>query len=306
MVANERGQLLLIGGVAIAIVVFSTILFAHSLAVTDGITTTGSADTIERSADREASVERDLGRLAAETRGDDLDEFEARYENALQNYTETHNRVVGGSGGAYLNATLNESASLGNETSQISPGEIDDPDGGPKPKEWVVAKNVTRIAVFNFTFTKGHDSGKPFNITVTGSNGNWWALEVSLNGTGSPKNKTVTIRDSAPGSDIPVCTSPNSGPDSQDLMVNLITGTCNQGSGFKTFSDVTKPPYTINVSKGQKADGTYRFAAIGTFPSTSYDSGDTEPYPVIPAVDTTYDTPSASYNRTVLVEVDDG
>ncbi len=70
MVANERGQLLLVGGIAVAIVVFSTILFAHSLAVTDGITTTGSADTIERTADREASVERDLGQLAAQARGD--------------------------------------------------------------------------------------------------------------------------------------------------------------------------------------------------------------------------------------------
>ncbi|RKS82932.1 hypothetical protein BDK61_2257 [Haloarcula quadrata] len=302
MVANERGQLLLIGGVAIAIVVFSTILFAHSLAVTDGITTTGSADTIERSADREASVERDLGRLAAETRGDDLDEFEARYENALQNYTETHNRVVGGSGGAYLNATLNESASLGNETQQPSSKDIDDPNGGPKPKEWVVAKNVTRIAVFNFTFTKGHDSGKPFNITVEGADGNWWSLEVSLNGT-SPKNKTITVRDSTPMSPTVACSAPNSGP-GNTLEVDLVAGTCNKGSGFRTFSDVTKPPYDINVIKGQKAEGTYRFAAIGDFPGTSYDSVD--PYPVVPAIDVTYDTPSASYNRTVLVEVENG
>lgn len=306
MVANERGQLLLVGGIAIAIVVFSTILFAHSLAVTDGITTTGSANTIERSADREASVERDFGRLAAQTRGDDLDGFEKRYENALQNYTQTHNRVVASSGGTYLNATLNESASLGNETSQTSASEIDDPNGGSKPNEWVVAKNVSRIAVFNFNFTEGHDKGTPFNITVTGSNGNWWALEVSLTRSGPIRDKTVTIRDSTPGSDTPVCSVPNSGSGAKDLSVNLVAGTCNQGSGFKTFSDVTKPPYIINISKGQKADGTYRFAAIGTFPSTSYDSGDTAPYPVVPAIDTTYDTPSASYNRTVLVGVDDG
>ncbi len=41
MVANERGQLLLIGGVAIAIVVFSTILFP-TVSLSLRHTTTGS------------------------------------------------------------------------------------------------------------------------------------------------------------------------------------------------------------------------------------------------------------------------
>jgi len=99
------------------------------------------------------------------------------------------------------------------------------------------------------------------------------------------------------------CSAPNSGL-GNTLEVDLVAGTCNKGSGFRTFSDVTKPPYDINVIKGQKAEGTYRFAAIGDFPGTSYDSVD--PYPVVPAIDVTYDTPSASYNRTVLVEVENG
>lgn len=297
MVAQERGQLLLIGGIAVAIVVFSTILFAHSLAVSDGITTAGSADTIERTADREASVERDLGRLAAKARGDDLDGFKERYEHALQNYTRTHNQVVGTRDGTYLNATLNESASLGTEVNQTSDGMIDDPNGPPTPYDWTVAEDVSRIAVFNFTFTDGHDRGTPFELTVEGANGNQWKLEVSLD---ISMNKKVTIRDNTPAPPTTVCSGP------VDLEVDLIAGECKQGSSFRTFSDVVEPPYKISVSKGQKAEGTYRFAAIGDFPSTSYDPGDTTPYPVVPAVDTTYDTPSTSYNRTVLVEVDDG
>ncbi|RLM89450.1 hypothetical protein [Haloarcula sp. Atlit-7R] len=303
MVANERGQLLLIGGVAIAIVVFSTILFAHSLAVTDGITTTGSADTIERSADREASVERDLGVLAIKARGDNLDGFEGRYEHALQNYTRTHNRVVASSGGTYLNATLNKSASLGTEVNQTSDEKITNQTGAEK--DWTVVSDADRIVGFNFTFTEANDDGSPspFNITVKGANSNWWALEVYRNGTGPIKNKTIKVKNNTSPGGNSVCSAENSGV---DLEVDLVAGTCNDGSGFKTFSDVTEPPYEISVTKGQKAKGTYRLVAIGNFPDSNYKSTNIGQYPIIPAVDTTYDTPSASYNRTVLVEVDDG
>jgi hypothetical protein len=299
MVASERGQLLLIGGIAVAIVVFSTILFAHSLAVTDGITTTGSADTIERSADREASVERDLGRLAAETRGDDIDGFEGRYENALQNYTRTHNRVVGTREGTYLNATLNESASLGTEVNQTTSSRFNRPGGTGSNVDWDLARTVDRVVVFNLTVTDIPGSGTPFTVVVEGDSGSTWDLEVA-----EPGDREVRVN---PPSSPP--TTVCSGPGSEDATVDFLDGTCSVGgtSGtFTTFPDSLDAPYTVSIEKGNRARGIYRFAAIGNFPGTSYDSDDTAPYPVVPAVDTTYDTPSASYNRTVLVEVDDG
>ncbi|EMA17229.1 hypothetical protein [Haloarcula marismortui] len=288
MVANERGQLLLIGGVAIAIVVFSTILFAHSLAVTDGITTTGSADTIERSADREASVERDLGRLAAETRGDDLDGFEGRYENALQNYTRTHNRVVASSGGTYLNATLNESASSGKEANltRSSNNKFQSP-SGPSKNDWTVVENVTRIAVFNITADKVF-GGPAFTVIVGNSDGE---LTLTIDSTGSGNSVIVngTTQCSGPGT----------------VRVDLVTGSCTAVGGINSSFDSyhnLKSPYSVEIKNGNKAKGKSQFAAVGNFTSNVSASS----YTIVPAVDTTYDTPSASYNRTVLVEVDDG
>jgi hypothetical protein len=296
MVANERGQLLLIGGIAVAIVVFSTVLFAHSLAVTDGITTTGSADTIERSADREASVERDFARLAAETRGDDLDGFEEQYEHALENYTRTHNRVVASSGGTYLHATLNESASLGTEVNQTSSSRFNRPGGTGSNVDWDIARSVDRVVVFNLTVTDIPGSGTPFSVVVEGDSGSIWEMEVTESSPGSIK--TVAV----PG-------DPSACHDTGTVVVDLLEGSCSVGGtsgSFTSFTDTLDSPYTVRIEKGNRARGTYRFAGIGDFPGTSYDDGDTAPYPVVPAVDTTYDTPSASYNRTVLVEVDDG
>ena len=295
MVANERGQLLLIGGVAIAIVVFSTILFAHSLAVTDGITTTGSADTIERSADREASVERDLGQLAAQTRGDDLDGFEKRYENALQNYTWTHNRVVASGSGTYLNATLNESASLGSETNQTTESKFNRPGGTGSNVDWNISQNVDRVAVFNLTVTSIPGVGREFIIKVEGNSGGIWEMVVT-----EPGNKLVTV--TPPSGSTTTCSG------SGDANIDLLAGSCDIGGTpgtFPSFTETLDAPYNVSIDKGNRARGTYRFAAIGIFPSESYDPGDTAPYPVVPAIDVTYDTPSASYNRTVLVEVDD-
>ncbi|EMA33031.1 hypothetical protein [Haloarcula japonica] len=303
MVANERGQLLLIGGIAVAIVVFSTILFAHSLAVTDGITTTGSAETIERSADREASVERDLGRLAAETRGDDLDGFEERYENALRNYTETHNRVVGGSSGVYLNAKLNESASLGTEVNQTNPpAQFKKPTGGGGA-EWTLAENTTQISVFKIAFIDLNGPGnRPTTISVENATSEW-TMALDRASPGSSK-KQVQVN----GGDVTGCSGAASR--SVNITLYLHNGTCLTDSTsvtFVPFTDQLKGPYNITIKKGSKSIVQYRVAAIGTFPRSNYASPVARVnYPVIPAVDTTYDTPSASYNRTVLVEVDDG
>ncbi|GGK76813.1 hypothetical protein [Haloarcula sebkhae] len=290
MVANERGQLLLVGGIAVAIVVFSTILFAHSLAVTDSITTTGSADTIERSADREASVERDLGRLAAQTQGDDPDGFEERYENALQNYTRTHNRVVASSGGTYLNATLNESASLGTELNQTVPSKFQNSSGGPQ-NDWPVANDVSRIAVFNLTADVIGGSMNTFTVVIRNGSTD---LTVSIEPSTVDGGNNVTVDGKTQ------CYNSNG---TANVDVDLVAGSCTVGSNSSSFDSYHSldPPYSVEIENGNKAEGTYRFAATGTFPR-----GDTAPYPVVPAVDTTYDTPSASYNRTVLVEVDDG
>ncbi|EMA18763.1 hypothetical protein [Haloarcula argentinensis] len=299
MVANERGQLLLVGGIAVAIVVFSTILFAHSLAVTDGITTTGSAETIERSADREASVERDLGRLAAETRGDDIDGFEERYEYALRNYTKTHNRVVASSGGTYLNATLNESASLGTEVNQTNSKQFKRPHGTGSKTDWDIAQDVRRVAVFRATVTNINGKGNRLNITVNSSKSKSvdWYLNVTGDPSGNRRNATVNGN--------LICDGKG------ELHINLVEGTCEIGGSTKTsftsFSDTVDSRYNVSINHGSHASGTYVFAADGDFTSPdSYNSADTSPYPVVPAVDTTYHTPSASYNRTVLVEVDDG
>ena len=296
MVAHERGQLLLIGGIAVAIVVFSTILFAHSLAVTDGITTTGSADTIERSADREASVERDLGRLAAQTRGDDLNGFEKRYENALGNYTETHNRVAARSDGTYLNATLNETASLGTEVNQTgtsSKFQRPNPPGGPQ-NDWTVANDVSRIAVFNLTADVIGGSMNTFTVVIrNGSTDLTLSIEPSTVGSGN--NVTVDGKTQCHGNG--------------DVRVDLVAGSCTVGSNSSSFDSYHSldPPYSVEIKNGNKAEGRYQFAAIGTFPSANYASPVARVnYPVVPAIDIRYDTPSASYNRTVLVEVDDG
>jgi len=293
MVASERGQLLLIGGIAVAIVVFSTILFAHSLAVTDGITTTGSADTIERSADREASVERDLGVLVSEVRGDDLDGFEKRYEHALRNYTRTHNRVVASSDGTYLNATLNESASLGNVTKQPSTDKFLEPSGGGGAS-WDIATDVAPVVIFNITVDDVDGTGNPTTIVVENGTDDW---TMTLDGTPPGTQKEILVNG------VSRCSG------SGTARINLLDGTCEiAGSSgtFPIFTDELEGPYDITVEHGAQSDVRYRFAAVGDFPDSNYGPTDIGPYPVVPAVDTTYDTPSASYNRTVRVEVDDG
>ncbi|MBV0902022.1 hypothetical protein [Haloarcula salina] len=290
MVARDRGQLLLIGGVAIAIVVFSTILFAHSLAVTDAIATTGSAQSIERLADREASVNRDLGRLAVETRGDDLDGYETRYRDALSNYTVTYNRVVGSRDGTYLNATLNESASLGTEVNQTkTPAKQFKEPGGGGGNKWNLVNESTRIVVFNITYVDLNGGGNPTTIVVENATDRW---TMTLDGTPPGTQKEILVNG------VSRCSG------SGTAHLEILSGTCEVAGStgtYPTFASELEGPYNVTIKHGAQSDVRYRFAALGDF--SDIHSDHKAPYPVVPAVDTTYDTPSASYNRTVFVEV---
>ncbi|MFC7075783.1 hypothetical protein [Haloarcula halophila] len=299
--ADSRGQLLLVGGIAIAIVFLLSIILTNSLVVTSYTATPESADRIEEVEDRETAVQQDLTTIATAVRSNTtFSDYNSSLNASLRNYTRYRTRVSGSQSGVYINATLNRTASEGNITSQTgsSPTNFQRPDpSGPGPGyDWTIANDVDQIVLFNLTLSNvigGPSNTFTIEVTGQGGSGSSWRLEAV------PSGGDIRI-DTTTGTD--VCPSGTSDPE-----LNLIAGTCKGSSGppenFTTFEDTLDKPYNIEIRNGNKVnDGKYWYGSTGEFPSTSYNSGDYSPYPITPAVDLTYTGPQTGYNRTIMLE----
>lgn len=294
--SDTRGQLLLVGGLAIAIVFLLSIVLTNSLVVTTYTATPESADHIETVADRQSAIERDLRIMTTAVRNNTtMATFNSTYNSTLRNYTRYRTRVSGTQSGTHVNVTWEPSTSEGRyiKSTPSSPGSgFRVPGGGPST--WDLATNVDRISAFNFTATSttGATPAPEFTVIVRGDSGDQWELSVDQVGTGE------VIVDPPGSSPTTVCSSPSSGP---DIEVDLLQGECTVGSttaSFPTFESSLDKPYTrVRIERGEKIRGTLLYASSGSFPRDT--SGG---YAVIPVVNVDYTGPGTSYERTVTLE----
>lgn len=107
MVSDDRGQVLLLGGLAIAIVLLTAILLSNSLVVTESASTSETVIAMDQAADREASVERGVRALLAQTNTSNVSAVKA----SLRDFSTYYTDVSGQQDGVYVGATVNISAS---------------------------------------------------------------------------------------------------------------------------------------------------------------------------------------------------
>jgi len=101
MVDTDRGQVLLIGGLAIAIVFLTAIPLSNSLVVTESASTSETVSDIDRTAEREASVERGIRAVVQNSTNTETD-----IENSLKNFTANYTTVSAQRDGVYVDAEL--------------------------------------------------------------------------------------------------------------------------------------------------------------------------------------------------------
>ncbi|MBV0924599.1 hypothetical protein KTS45_10355 [Halomicroarcula limicola] len=295
MVADDRGQLLLFGGITVAVVFLVTIALTNSLIVTQNVATPDNADRIERVADREAAVERDLQTIVARTRAtNDTDEFADALNRSLANYSTYQTRVSGARTGAYVGVTLNKSSSRGYRTTGSGDFQRPDPSGPGSANDWPVVEDAGTVSTFDMTVTTVNGGpSNAYTVVVEGDSGDRWRLRV-LDPLG-PVERAVRVEHS--GTTSTVCSTPT---DTQDIRLNVTTGKCTIAGApttFQPFEAVLDSPYDVRFENGNRAGGNYVFASTGTYPSESYSASDYTSYPAVPAIDVTY----TNYERTILV-----
>jgi len=293
MVASDRGQLLLLGGLAIAIVFLTAIPLSNSLVVSESASTSETVGDIDGAAQREASVERGIRTLINANDNRRL----AALNRSVRNFTRYYTRVTAQQDGVYVNVTLNVTATEGtyaDERLRSSPSSNytrPDPSGPGDANDWDFARDVDEIAIFNLTVTDS-DGGSmnAFTVNVTGDSGSTNELRAVSNGSSTTE---IEVRGT------PVCSG-------SSVEVDLTEGTCEGVPSFQPITDGLDGPYTVRFENGNRADGNYTFASDGEFPDSSW--GATDPayrtYGIQPAFDVRYVGPDTSYTRTIWLSGD--
>lgn len=112
MVADDRGQVLLLGGLAIAIVFLTAIPLSNSLVVSESASSSETVDDIDRTERREASVERGIRAVLSDVNTSNR----TAVNESLRAFSTSYTNASGQQGGVYVNATYNPSEDQVNTT----------------------------------------------------------------------------------------------------------------------------------------------------------------------------------------------
>ena len=292
MVASDRGQVLLLGGLAIAIVFLTAIPLSNSLVVTESASTSETVGDIDSAAEREAGVERGIRTLINTSDNRRL----AALNRSVRNFTRYYTRVTAQRDGVYVNVTLNATTTEGNITEQRSDSDFKRPGGSGDQNNWDLARNVDDIAIFNMTMESNTGSGRNLDIVVTGASGTTNKIDAD-----GPTSGPLTInRTYGSGPTDTICRGTT-------VELDLVRGTCD-GATSGSLDPITTgldEPYRVEFKNGNSVTGIYTFASTGQFPSSSYSgSGQTSRYGVRPVFDVRYVGPDLSYSRTLVIDGD--
>jgi len=293
MVASERGQVLLIGGLAIAIVFLTAIPLSNSLVVSESASSSETVLDIDKADQREASIERGLRALIRNS----PDRSPEALNRSLKNFTRYYTQVSAQQDGVYVNATVNPTESEGGRLSQSSLDGFNEPDGNEGRADWSLTTDATQIEEFRVTvrdIPRSDNSPFTINVSEAGSSDKW----------------TVTV-DRNPSSDPELVVNGGS-PTTVTLPVTVYisNGTYRTGTGPiealpSSYRDTLNGPYNVhfNDSKpGPRYSGTYVFAADGDVYSSPTGSTTYRSSIIVPAIDLVYVGPDTTYERTMVIE----
>lgn len=300
---NDRGQLLLIGALALGVIFIGTVYTLNSLQQTDAVVRSGTTDALDDAQRQETQVRRGLTELATRVADSSPTGLESALRENITLYRRHAQNMSLTGDGAYVNASLNLSASEGSEINQSSVDQFQSP-APPVNNDWTLATGVNSTVTFRMNVTQVDGNGTPAGssriIVENTSTGDTWTLYLT-----NPTADRVELNLSTPSpSPTPTCTDPGLNR-TRGFTLDLVAGEASDSAGtsceFEGFPSHVDPGYEIRFENGQHARGTYSIHLLGTVETSNFNSSQVSPSPVVPAVDYQYRGGQLSYNRTIVL-----
>jgi PKD repeat protein len=289
--ADDRGQLILVAGLVIALLVFGIVVLLNSVLFVSNVAPHQATTNIEDGSAYRAVVADNAERIVNESAAGKEYVYPGALRRNVSDYSARMGEVAAETGPAYLDVRINDTAS---ETMpllvQNSSGQFaSDRDG----KNWRMFNDGT-VKEFRMT-TDGNSYTASEKFTVALDDGtDVWRLSIFK------KSGDVTVETARNGAIVQDCPGFDK---SESLHINTTTVTGDgRGPCSISFASGLDDSYTLDIVKGNQIETTYRVLVDGDVdPAHTSDPG--SPYRIdaitSAAFDVTYDTPQISYETTV-------
>ncbi|WP_262178446.1 hypothetical protein [Haloarcula laminariae] len=282
MVSDDRAQVLLLGGLAIAIVFLTAIPLSNSLVVSESASTSETVADIDRAAEREASVERGVRALVREADADDP----AALNRSLNIFSRYYTNVSGQQDGVYVNATVD----IGESEQRLNLSGLEDPGTtGRDAREWQPVNETRSITGFNLTLTDAPPS-KYIYVNITNESGYRYTLRARR----GPGPDTLVVETfSTTDATTAICDSFTG-----EITVRVVSGSCSGTGDVHSFPPNNEnSEVSFDLPDSGNPGGRFELTAAGQFDDSVQDDLNL----TNPAVDLNFVGPQTSYQRTIQV-----
>lgn len=268
---GERGQLILVGALTIAVSIVAITVFLNTTLFTESIAPSTASDQLDdaRQFDQQARAGATelLHRINLEERNRTLLELEENATQGIRNYSQLLAASYAQSGPASVTVSLDPDASeYGNRTVQLIDANLTAPAPGGS-ENWEPVPNTNRtIGWFVVDMNVEESTTASTDLTVT--NGTGAEVEISLqkNLSGTGTNVTV-VSDPSFGSVDQVTCETSFGRVLIDLYRGTVVGTTCAGDSSFTGIEALSPPHELEVTNGDSFTGEYEYVLNQSTPA---------------------------------------
>lgn len=286
---RSRGQLILIGGITVALTLIGLVVILNSTIYTQNVSPGNAIEDTADLKEYEQTVENDLERLVVQIHDAEGHVGKRSFTTSLDFYSDRMAQQTANRKPGVVNVTLNETKS--DTKTWIRD---DEPSGHIRDRDNddIRLADASELEEFVMEITS-QDNGQPFIVRITGDSDGDWVLEINDN-----DRVEIEVRYDDGTTDSCDTTNP--------ADIDFLAGTVD-GSNCFDFAPGLDEPYTIEFENGEHADGTYSIIAEGDPDEDDfYDpSEDDSPYLTekieTAVVDVHYETPE--FSGTVPIEI---
>lgn len=297
MVSDRRGQLLLIGAIAVGIVIIGTVVFLQGVLFSATAETQGNDRAVSDVARGNHAITDDIRAMMDQVQRSGPANFSEALQENISVYSRHYGNMSASDGPGYVNVTINTSRSTGVRANQSSTATFKQP-AGPSiaASGWSLTDQETDILLFKMDFdgVNGTQSDA-FTVKVDNASKSW---QFRIYNPNQPSNQSWIIQTRSGGS--PWENRCNIASPSPHVELDIAAGEGPGSCQFPTFTKISAPYVDFRFDNGQNAQGTYRVTA-GDVDENKFPSNEVESAVAYPAMRVVSEGPHVSTNTTVLV-----
>ncbi|MEF8843506.1 MAG: hypothetical protein V5A62_18085 [Haloarculaceae archaeon] len=256
---RERGQVLLVGALALAVLLLALVPVYNAVFTTDSADVGGREGVPDGASAYERSTLEAAQRLAIRTghgrTHPDNGSVASAFEPAFENYTRIHDESAVTGTGTYVNATFDGNApgtQYGVRVVQNRSGHLDKPTSGG-PGNWHLVRNSSRTQLGWFTVrldVSNLSESDPFVVRVYNGTDE---VRLAVESDGGSNDVSVQLTGSVGTMSEDVTCDSRAG----EVVIDLYRGSADRGDCTFTGLDVVEGPVSVWVRNGSSAYGVY-------------------------------------------------